>query len=81
MRPSFQSARRPGRRHSRFRQSRDGNKVAISFTGESGDRQYNLKVVCDDGDDATWSDVNLCELSNIHIHWDKSAGATPATGD
>jgi hypothetical protein len=59
----------------------DGNKVDISFTGESGGCKYDLKVVYDDGDDATWSDVNLCELNNIHIHWDKKAGVTRATGD
>jgi hypothetical protein len=59
----------------------DGNKVKITFSGDSGDCKYDLKVVYDDGDDATWSDVNLCELNNIHIHWDKKLGVTRATGD
>jgi hypothetical protein len=59
----------------------DGGEVAISF--EKGERgcHYDLKVDYHDGDTAEWHDVNLCELSNIHIHWDKSAGTTTASGD
>ena len=59
----------------------DGGSVAISF--EKGERgcHYDLKVVYHDGDEAEWHDVNLCEVSTIHIHWDKSAGVTTATAD
>jgi hypothetical protein len=59
----------------------DGESVAISF--EKGERgcHYDLKVVYQDGDTAEWHDVNLCELSTIHIHWDKSAGVTTATAE
>jgi len=59
----------------------DGNKVDITFDDDARGCHYDLKVVYDDGDEATWGDVNLCELNNIHIHWDKKLGVTRATGD
>lgn len=59
----------------------DGNKVDITFDDDARGCQYDMKVVYDDGDEATWSDVNLCELSKIHIHWDKKQGVTRATSD
>jgi hypothetical protein len=59
----------------------DGESFAISF--ENGERgcHYDMKVVYHDGDQAEWGNVNLCELTNIHIHWDKKAGVTRASGD
>ena len=59
----------------------DGERVAISF--EKGERgcNYDLKVIYHDGDEAEWHDVNLCEISTVHIHWDKGAGVTTATAD
>ena len=59
----------------------DGNKVDISFSGDAGGCHYDLKVVYDDNDEATWTNVDLCELNNIHIHWDRKAGVTRASGD
>jgi hypothetical protein len=59
----------------------DHAKVEISFKhGESG-CDYDLKVVYDDNEEAVWNTINLCDLSNIHLHWDKSAGVTRATSD
>jgi hypothetical protein len=59
----------------------DGEQVAISF--EKGERgcHYDLKVVYQDKDEAEWHDVDLCEISTVHIHWDKTAGTTTATAD
>jgi hypothetical protein len=59
----------------------DGSKVEITFKGGTGGCSYDLKVVYDDDDTATWSNVNLCELSKIHLHWDKKAGVTRASGE
>jgi hypothetical protein len=59
----------------------DGEQVAISF--EKGERgcHSDLKVVYQDKDEAEWHDLNICEISTIHIHWDKNAGTTTATAE
>jgi hypothetical protein len=62
-------------------QPEDGKKVDITFKSGSSACQFDLKVVYDDDDTATWNDVNLCDLSKIHRHWDKKAGVTRATGE
>jgi hypothetical protein len=59
----------------------DGAKVEITFKNGTKSCNYDLKVVYSDDDTATWSDVNLCELSKIHLHWDRKAGVTRATGE
>lgn len=59
----------------------DGDNVAITFKNGTRACEYDLKVVYDDDNSAVWSGVNLCELSKIHLHWDKKAGATRATGE
>ena len=59
----------------------DSKKVDITFKGGSDECQFDLKVVYDDDDTATWSGVDLCNLSKIHLHWDKKAGVTRATSD
>ena len=59
----------------------DGDKVDITFKSGTTNCDFDLKVVYDDDDTATWSDVNLCKLSKIHLHWDKKAGVTRATGE
>ncbi len=59
----------------------DGENVAITFKSGTSACNYDLKVVYDDDDTAVWSDVNLCELSKIHLHWDKKAGTTRASGE
>ena len=59
----------------------DGTKVEITFKNGATDCAFDLKVVYDDDDTATWNDVDLCKLSNIHLHWDKKAGVTRATGE
>ena len=59
----------------------DGEKVDITFKSSTSACNYDLKVVYDDDDTATWNNVNLCELSKIHLHWDKKAGVTRASGE
>ena len=59
----------------------DGENVPISFEKGTRGRDYDLKVVYHDSDEAEWHNVNLCELSTIHIHWDRKAGVTTATAE
>jgi len=60
-------------------QLEDGNKVDITFKSGNEVCHYDLKVVYTDDDTATWSDLNLCDLSKIHLHYDRKAGVTRAT--
>jgi hypothetical protein len=62
-------------------QLEEGKKVAISFKNTTSVCQWDLKVIYDDKDEATWSDLNLCDISNIHLHWDKKNGVTRASTD
>jgi hypothetical protein len=57
----------------------DGNKVDITFKSGNDVCRYDLKVVYTDDDTAVWNDLNLCELSKIHLHWDRKAGVSRAT--
>jgi len=62
-------------------QLHDGNKVDITFNDGTTSCNFDLKVVYDDDDTAVWSNVNLCDLSKIHLHYDKKAGVTRATSE
>ena len=59
----------------------NGDNVDITFEDDARGCRYDLRVVYDDDDDAVWADVDLCQLSKIHIYWDKKAGVTRATSD
>lgn len=48
----------------------DGENVTIHFSPQDRVCHYDLKVVWDDGDEATWDDFDLCTLSVITLHWD-----------
>jgi hypothetical protein len=60
-------------------QLEDGNKVDITFKASNDICHYDLKVVYTDDDTATWSDLNLCEISKVHLHYDRKAGVSRAT--
>jgi hypothetical protein len=62
-------------------QLENGKKVEISFKNNTSVCRWDLKVTYDDKDEATWSDLNLCDISNIHLHWDKKNGVTRANTD
>ncbi len=59
----------------------DGSSVAISF--DKGDRgcDFDLKVVYSDQTSAEWHDLDLCTISDVHLHYDKDTGDTSATTD
>ncbi len=60
-------------------QLEDGDKVNVTFKKGNSVCQYDLKVVYTDDDTAVWNDLNLCDLSKIHLHYDRKAGVTRAS--
>jgi len=57
----------------------DGEKVDITFPHGGGKCKFDIKVKYNDGDDAEWGDVDLCEYTAITLHWDGKK--TTATGE
>jgi hypothetical protein len=62
-------------------QLEDGQGVNITFRESTTACRWDLKVVYEDKDEAIWNDVNLCEISNVHLHWDRKSGVTRASAD
>lgn len=56
----------------------DGESVDISFNKREEVCRWDLKVVYDDGEEAVWSDFNLCEVSRITIRYNRKSGETSA---
>lgn len=59
----------------------DGDSVNIRFSKREDVCRWDLKVVYDDGEEAEWSDFNLCEVSRITIHYERRSGRTWAEYD
>ena len=47
----------------------DQQSVPITFPGRGKICTYDLKVVFTDGDDAYWTNFDLCTISKIQIFW------------
>lgn len=60
--------------------SKDDN-VKINFAPSTDHCQYDLKVIYTDNESAAWTNINLCTVSNITLHYDRSAGSTSAETD
>ena len=59
----------------------DGESVDIEFSrGQKGCR-FDLKVVYDDGTDATWGRLDLCTISTVAIRYDRRADRTWVSTD
>ncbi len=57
----------------------DGSDVKIRFNRRTRTCRWDLKVVyAIDGTDAVWSNINLCEISKIIIHYNKKNDKTTA---
>jgi hypothetical protein len=48
----------------------DGEGVTINFAPNQKACMYDIHVVWDDGDEATWDSFNLCTVSEITLYWD-----------
>ncbi len=57
----------------------DEETLDISFPHTATACHFDLMVAYNDGDKATWDDLNLCEISTVTLHYDRKAGTTRAT--
>jgi hypothetical protein len=60
----------------------EGERVNIHFHAKTQTCKWDLKVVYTvDSSSAVWSDINLCDVDKITIHYDKDRDVTRATFD
>ena len=59
----------------------DGEQVKIVFPHGNGACMFDIKVKYNDGDEASWTDVDLCKWETITLFWDKKNQTTKAVGD
>ena len=56
----------------------DGRVVNITFHAPDNACKWDLKVKYNDGDEATWDGLNLCNISKVTLFWDKKNEVTRA---
>ena len=54
----------------------DGERVAVTFDRNTEVCRYDLTVEYHDATRATWSDLDLCEISRVSLFWDKQSQLT-----
>jgi hypothetical protein len=60
----------------------DGGSTEIQFNDRARGCHWDLKVKYhDDNSTAEWSDINLCEVSTITLHYDRKRDVTRASFD
>ena len=59
----------------------DGNSVDISINAPERACRWDLKVKYNDGDEAVWNDLNLCNISKVSLFWDRRRQVTRAVTD
>ena len=59
----------------------DGDSYDISFGRNTSSCHFDMKVKYHDEDEATWNNLNLCEISKISLFYDRKAGTTRARAD
>ncbi len=47
----------------------DGESVNITFPNRTTACKFDIMVKYNDGDDATWNGVNLCQVSKVTLYW------------
>ncbi len=47
----------------------NGQTVNITFPRKTAACQFDIKVKYNDGDEATWSGINLCQVSKVTLYW------------
>ncbi|MBV9785920.1 MAG: hypothetical protein JO264_19110 [Acidisphaera sp.] len=57
----------------------DGESVDISFEHGGRTCHWDIRVEYHDGDKAEWSNVNLCDISRVTLHWNRQNQETRAT--
>ena len=54
----------------------DGDSYDVNFPRSASGCQYDLKVKYNDGDEATWTGINVCNISKVSLFYDRKAGTT-----
>lgn len=54
----------------------DGDRVDIEFSRKEKTCKWDLRVVYEDEDEATWEGFNLCEVSVVTIFYDRKKDTT-----
>jgi hypothetical protein len=57
----------------------DGEVANITFHESARGCKWDLKVAYHDGDTATWSGLDLCDISKVSLFWNKKTEETTAT--
>lgn len=58
---------------------KDGQEVSISFRKAANTCDWDLKVVYDDGDEAEWEHLDLCENWHFELFYNARTGDTHLT--
>ncbi len=56
----------------------DGRAVNITFTAPGSVCRWDMKVKYSDGDEATWNNLNLCDITKVTLFWDRKNETTRA---
>ena len=56
----------------------DGNTVDVSFNAPDNACRWDMRVKYNDGDEATWNNLNLCNISKVTLFWDRKNEKTRA---
>ncbi len=56
----------------------DGNTVNITFNAPDNACKWDMHVKYNDGDEATWNGLNLCNINKVTLFWDKKNQKTRA---
>lgn len=56
----------------------DDHWVKITIKAPENACRWDLKVKYSDGDEATWNDLNLCNISKVSLFWDRKREVTRA---
>jgi hypothetical protein len=57
----------------------DGDSFDVNFRHERSACHFDLKVTYHDNTEATWGDLNLCEISTVTLHYNRRTDTTSAT--
>ncbi len=56
----------------------NGNKISISFDAPANACRWDMMVKYNDGDKATWNNLDLCSIEKVTLYWDKKTQVTRA---
>lgn len=56
----------------------DGKSVNVTFNAPDNVCRWDMKVKYNDGDEATWNSLNLCNITTVTLFWDKKKEVTRA---